>query len=93
MALPTIVGNRYHFAAEDDAITGHFIIERIRWVKPAVSQNDLSVTNTAADVIAAASCPTTLDDQEIPMHGFSTNGIIMTTMDGGTCDVYMRASY
>ena len=90
MAAPTIVGKRLHFAAEGDAIAGHQIIEQIRWVKPAVSQNDLSVTDTAGNVIAVASCPTTLDDQVIEMHGFNTLGITATTMDGGTCDVYLR---
>ena len=90
MAAPTIVGKRLHFAAQADAITGHQLIEYIRWVKPAVSQNDLSITNTNGDVIAIASCPTTLDDQVIPMYGFGTEGIIIATMDGGTCDIYLR---
>lgn len=86
----TTVGTRLHFAAQSDAVTGVKYIEHIRWVKPAVSQNDLSITNTAGDVIATASCPTTLADQEIPMYGLSTNGIIVATMDGGSCDVYLR---
>lgn len=93
MPGPTVVGNRLHFAAEADALDEHMIIEHIRWIKPAVSQNDLIITNTNGDEIAAASCPTTLDDQEIPMYGLNTDGIIIATMDGGTCDVYLRASY
>ena len=92
MAAPTVVGLRLHFAAEDDALDEHTIIETIRWVKPAVSQNDLEVTNTAGGIIAIASCPTTLDDQVIEMHGYHANGIIISTLDGGTCDIYIRPS-
>ena len=90
MAAPTVVGKRLHFAAQADALDEYMIIEHIRWVKPAVSQNDLSITNTNGDVIAIASCPTTLDDQLIPMYGFGTDGVIIATMDGGTCDIYLR---
>ena len=92
MAAPTIVGNRFHFATSADALDQHMVIEHIRWVKPAVSQNDLSITDTAGNVILIASCPTTLDDQEIPMYGFQTLGVIVT-FDGGTVDIYERASY
>lgn len=92
MSAPTIVGLKLHFATTADAITGHHVIDYIRWVKPAVSQNDLAITNTATDEIAAASCPTTLDDQVIQMNGMHTEGIICT-FDGGTVDVYLKAGY
>ena len=90
MAAPTVVGLRQHYASAADAITGVQVIEQIRWIKPAVSQNDLSITNTAGDIIAVASCPTTLEDQVIEMHGYRSNGIIVATLDGGTVDVYIR---
>jgi len=88
----TEVGLKLHFAVTADAKTGHHVIDYIRWVKPAVSQNDLVVTNTAGGVIASASCPTTLDDQVIQMNGMHTEGIICT-FDGGTVDVYLKPGY
>ena len=91
MAVPSQVGLKLHFATTADAITGHHIIDFIRWVKPAVSQNDLVVTNTATKEIAASSCPTTLEDQVIQLHGLHTDGIICT-FDGGTVDVYLKAN-
>lgn len=92
MAAPTIVGNRYSFAAEDDALDEHMIIEHIRWVKPGTAADDLEITDTAGNVILAAAADDDVNDQEIPMYGLSTQGVIISTMDSGTCDIYLGAS-
>ena len=93
MAAPTIVGNRLSFASAADAKTGHMLIEHVRWVKPDTAADDLQLTNTNGDVILIAAADVDKNDQDIPMYGFSTDGIIVSTMGSGTCDVYLRASY
>ena len=91
MALPTISGRLLSFATAADAITGEVHINHIRWVGADTGTDVLSITNTAGDEIAAAVCPTGLDDQDIPMYGFPTEGIIIATMDSGKAMVYIRA--
>ncbi len=81
MALPTISGRLLSFAAAGDAITGEWHINHIRWVGADTGTDVLSITNTAGAEIAAAVCPTGLDDQDIPMHGFPTEGIIVPTIN------------
>ncbi len=90
MALPTISGRLLSFANAADAITGEQHIEHIRWVGPGTGTDVLSITNTAGDEIAAAVCSTGLDDQNIPMYGFPTEGIIIATMGSGKAMVYIR---
>lgn len=92
MAAPTIVGNRYHFATTADALDEHMIIEHVRWVKPDTAADDMSITNTAGDVILIAASDVDKNDQDIPMYGFSTDGVIVA-FESGTVDIYLRASY
>jgi hypothetical protein len=80
------------FAAQSDAVTGIKIVAFFRWYDVVAAADDLIITDTAGNQIAACSAPVADYETILPLEGVKqhVNGIIAATMDSGKLQAYYK---
>jgi hypothetical protein len=78
------------FAAQGDAVTGLKIVNFFRWYNVTSAGDDLIITDTAGNQIAAMKAPVANYETIIPLEGTNrrVDGIIAATMDSGKLQAY-----
>lgn len=72
-----------------DAVTGLRKVRDIRWIKPAAAGDDLSVTNTAGEVICNMTADAGNSDQHREVRQW-VDGIILAVRDSGSLEVVLE---
>lgn len=91
MALPTVHPTMLEFSAQNDAITGIYVVERV--VVPAAVGNATAVklTDTAGATFFERTTAATAVDIDQCMDGKTVDGIIMTSaISAGEVQVHVR---
>jgi hypothetical protein len=81
--------NTILMSAALDAVTGLKKIRDIRWIKPAAAGDDISVTNTAGEVICNMTASAANADQSREIRQWH-DGVILAVRDSGSLEVVLE---
>jgi hypothetical protein len=92
MAVTLESTGRPLFATQGDAVTGKKVVSHFRWYDVTAAGDDLIITDTAGNQIAACTAPVADYETIIPLEGVGqyVNGIIAATLDSGKLQAFYK---